>query len=75
MATIPETKPEDDMKDEYDLYSARGQAVRGKYAAAYRERLRFIRLAEDVGRAFKTEDEVNEALREYMRMTGKGPTA
>ena len=38
--------------------------VRGKYAARYRERLRFVRLADDVGAAFADETAVNEALRE-----------
>ena len=41
--------------------------VRGKYAADYRERLRIVRLAKDVGLAFADEAAVNEALREYLR--------
>ena len=43
------------------------RVVRGKYAARYRERLRIVRLADDVGAAFADEAAVNEALREYLR--------
>jgi hypothetical protein len=41
--------------------------VRGKYAARYRERLRVVRLADDVADAFADEAAVNDALREYLR--------
>lgn len=60
MATSP-----DDLEPEYDFRSLRG-AVRGKYAARYRERLRVVRLAADVSEAFADEDAVNAALREYL---------
>jgi hypothetical protein len=36
--------------------------VRGKYAARYHERLRVVRLADDVANAFPDEEAVNEAL-------------
>jgi hypothetical protein len=40
---------------------------RGKYATRYRERLRVVRLAEDVAAAFEDEAAVNAALRKYLR--------
>jgi hypothetical protein len=68
MATSREdTGPTDDeLLPEYDFRSMRG-VVRGKYAARYRERLRVVRLADDVAPAFADEAAVNEALREYLR--------
>ncbi len=68
MATSPDdTGPVDDeLRPEYDFRSLRG-VVRGKYAARYRERLRVVRLADDVAPAFADEAAVNEALREYLR--------
>ena len=68
MAISPDgPKPADDeMRPECDFRAMRG-VVRGKYAARYRERLRIVRLAEDVGAAFQDEEAVNEALREYLR--------
>lgn len=65
MATSPD-KTEDDLQPEYDFRTMRG-VVRGKYAARYRERLRVIRLTDDVAGAFADEVAVNEALREYLR--------
>jgi hypothetical protein len=68
MAISPEeSEPvEDDLRPEYDFRSMQGVS-RGKYAARYQERLRIVRLAEDVAAAFSDEAEVNEALREYLR--------
>ncbi len=66
MATSPDN-PEDELQPEYDFRTMRG-VVRGKYAARYRERLRLVRLAEDVAAAFTDEAAVNEALREYLRI-------
>lgn len=67
MAASPNgPKPDDEMRAEYDFRALRG-VVRGKYAARYRERLRIVRLADDVGAAFADEAAVNEALREYLR--------
>ena len=66
MATSPDDlEPIDDLQPEYDFRSLRG-AVRGKYAARYRERLRVVRLAADVSAAFTDEAAVNAALREYL---------
>ncbi len=68
MAVSPDEPkpPDDEMRPEYDFRAMRG-VVRGKYAARYRERLRIVRLADDVGAAFADEAAVNEALREYLR--------
>lgn len=65
MATSPDNT-EDDLQPEYDFRTMRG-VVRGKYSSRYRERLRVIRLADDVAGAFADEMAVNEALREYLR--------
>lgn len=59
------TTPDDELRLKYDFRTLRG-AVRGKYAARYRERLRVVRLAEDVAAAFADEVAVNAALREYV---------
>jgi hypothetical protein len=67
MATSPDdAEKADDLRPEYDFRTLRG-VVRGKYAARYRERLRVVRLADDVATAFADEAAVNEALREYLR--------
>ena len=66
MAASPNQQvPDDDLRPEYDFRSLRG-VVRGKYAARYRERLRVVRLAEDVSAEFADEAAVNAALREYL---------
>jgi hypothetical protein len=74
MATSPDdSKPDaDELRPEYDFRSLRG-VVRGKYAARYRERLRVVRLADDVAAAFADEAAVNAALREYLRGRQAGP--
>ena len=68
MAASPEhVGPDDDqLRPEYDFRSLDG-VERGKYAARYRQRLRIVRLAEDVAPAFADEAAVNDALREYLR--------
>jgi len=58
--------PDDDLRPEYDFRSMRG-VERGKYAARYCERLRVVRLADDVAGAFTDESDVNDALRAYLR--------
>jgi hypothetical protein len=55
----------DEMRPEYDFRALRG-VVRGKYAARFRERLRVVRLADDLAASFTNEAEVNAALREYL---------
>jgi hypothetical protein len=66
MATSPD-EATDDLQPEYDFRAMRG-VVRGKYASRYRERLRVVRLADDLAGAFPDEAAVNEALREYLRV-------
>ena len=56
----------DEMRPEYDFRSLKG-VVRGKYAERYRERLRVVRLADDVAAAFDDEEAVNSALRQYLQ--------
>lgn len=68
MAVSPDQLPADDgeLKPDYDFRSIQG-VVRGKYAARYRERLRTVRLADDVAAEFTDEQQVNDALRDYLR--------
>ena len=68
MATSSENPEpfDDDLLPEYDFCSIHG-VIRGKHAARYRERLRVVRLADDVAAAFPDEAAVNDALREYLR--------
>jgi hypothetical protein len=66
---------DDEMKDEilpeYDFESMPG-VVRGKYADRFGGRLRMVRLAADVGREFKDEAAVNDALREFLKLRKSG---
>lgn len=75
MATSPNDPgpADDDLLPEYDFRPMRG-VVRGKYAAKYRERLRVVRLADDVAAEFADEAAVNAALREYLRGRRSEPT-
>jgi hypothetical protein len=68
MGTSPDEseRADDELRPAYDFRSMRG-VVRGKYAARYRERLRVVRLADDVAGAFADEAAVNNALRAYLR--------
>jgi len=63
MAASPDQH--DDMRDEYDFRSLEG-VVRGKYAAAYAEGRRVVRLDPDVAAAFPDERAVNSALRQFL---------
>ena len=66
MAASPDDGAQaDELRPEYDFRTLRG-VVRGKYAAKFRERLRIVRLADDLAASFGTEAEVNAALREYL---------
>jgi hypothetical protein len=70
MAISPENSSSDNaLREEYDFRAMKG-VVRGKYAAKYQERLRLVRLAEDVAGEFADEAAVNAALREFLRMRG-----
>ncbi len=63
--TIEDSEPSQQPRPEYDFRNLRG-VVRGKYADRYPERLRVVRLAEDVSAEFADEEAVNSALREYL---------
>ena len=71
MATSADS-PDDELRPEYDFRALQG-VVRGKYASRYRERLRVVRLDDDVAIAFADEAAVNQALREYLK--GQRPEA
>jgi hypothetical protein len=68
MATSPDqTDPDrDELRPEYDFRTLQG-VVRGKYAQSYLERLRVVRLDDDVAGAFSDEAAVNDALRAFLR--------
>ena len=51
-----------EMRKEYDFAGG----VRGKYAARYAKGSNVVVLAPDVAEAFRTAEEVNEALRAYL---------
>jgi hypothetical protein len=63
-----EVTHDDDLRSEYDFLQLKG-AVRGKYAAQYREGTNLICLDDDVARAFPNEEAVNEALRLLMKIS------
>lgn len=64
-----ENTDNDDLPPHCDFRSL-GGVVRGKHATRYRERLRVVRLADDVAAAFADEAAVNQAPREYLREHG-----
>jgi len=67
MATFPNTAESDDeLRPEYNFHKLKG-VVRGKYASQFGERLRVVRLEDDVADAFADEAAVNAALREFLR--------
>jgi hypothetical protein len=68
MATSPDEsqKGADELRPEYDFRSLKG-VVRGKYAARYNERLRLVRLADDIASSFPDDAAVNAALRQFLR--------
>ena len=74
MAGSPDNTPAADgeVRPEYDFRKMDG-VVRGKYAIAYKEHLRIVRLADDVASSFPTEAAVNNALREYLRVHSSVP--
>lgn len=61
------SKPEDDLRDDYDFSGG----VRGKYAQRFAEGTNVVVLDPDVAETFKTSEEVNEALRELKRASGR----
>jgi hypothetical protein len=63
------TEPKDELRPEYDMKSLLKGAVRGKYAAKYREGTNLVLLEPDVAEAFPNEKAVNDALRLVMKLT------
>ena len=62
MSTDPDN-PEDTMRDEYDF--SEGEV--GKYAARFKAGTNLILLEPDVAKEFESSQEVNRALRVYLR--------
>ena len=57
----------DDLLPEYDLDFSKSKP--NPFAEKYNMMVRHVGLAPDVADEFPTEDSVNDALREYIRMT------
>ena len=57
----------DDLLPEYDLDFSKSKPNR--FAEKYNRMVRHVGLAPDVADEFPTEDSVNDALREYIRIT------
>ena len=62
-----EAKSDDDLRAEYDFYKLKG-GVRGKYAKQYHAGTNIALLAPDVAKAFPTDEAVNEALRQLIKL-------
>ncbi len=57
----------DDLLPEYDLDFSKSKPNR--FAEKYNKMVRRVGLAPDVAEEFPTEDSVNDALRDYLRIT------
>ncbi|MGD1856870.1 MAG: hypothetical protein ACFB2W_21760 [Leptolyngbyaceae cyanobacterium] len=62
-----ENTPEDALEPEYDFARMQG-GVRGKYVERYREGTNLVLLDPDVAEAFRSAQDVNEALRLLMKL-------
>lgn len=62
MSTGPDDS-EDTMREEYDF----SEGVVGKYAERYKAGTNVVLLEPDVAKEFKSSEEVNRALRVYLR--------
>ncbi len=62
-----ESKLDDDLRTEYDFFKLKG-GVRGKYAKQYHAGTNIVLLAPDVAKAFPTDEAVNEALRQLIKL-------
>jgi hypothetical protein len=62
----------DDLRPEYDLATLKGR-VRGKYFARASAGTTMVLLEPDVAEAFSDGASVNQALRTYLRTSGKLP--
>lgn len=61
----------DELRPEYDFSKMSG-GVRGRYVDRYREGTNLALLEPDVAEAFPTDDQVNAALRSYLRGAQRG---
>ncbi len=59
---------DDDLLPEYDLGTLLKDAVRGKYAARYREGTNLVLLDPEVAAAFPSAEAVNDALRLVIKL-------
>jgi hypothetical protein len=64
----PSVRTNDDLRPEYDLRQLLKGGIRGKYAKRYHAGTNLVPLDPDVRKAFRTEREVNEALRLVMEL-------
>jgi hypothetical protein len=60
------SRPDDDLRPEYDFSSLKG-GVRGKYYRRFKAGTNIVRLEPEVAKAFPTDEAVNEALRTVIR--------
>ncbi len=60
----------DELRPEYDFSQLKG-GVKGKYAKKYRAGTNLTLLAPDVAKAFPTDESVNDALRQLIRIAKK----
>lgn len=58
---------DDEMRDHYDFDYSKSKPNR--FAEKYNKMVRRVGLAADVADEFPTEDSVNDALRDYLRIT------
>ena len=70
----PKSKVSDKLRPEYDLRQLLNGGVRGKYAKRYHAGTNLVLLDPDVRKAFRSEREVNNALRLVieLRKVGSG---
>jgi len=61
------TEHNDEMRSHYDFSGG----VRGRYTTRYAEGTKVVMLAPDVAEVFADSTAVNEALRGFMRMSGR----
>jgi hypothetical protein len=59
--------PDDDMRPHYDFDYSKSKPNR--FAKKYNKMVRHVGLAPDIAEEFPTEESVNDALREYIRLT------
>jgi hypothetical protein len=64
MNQVHSSRPDDEMRDEYDLR----EGVRGKYFEQYRQGVTIVALEPDVAAVFGDSESVNQALRLLMSM-------